>query len=69
MLSLTEGAMGDIKGSEEVMDVVPAPDSLFKPLTFPYKLLYGPGPSNVSPRVLKMASLPVMDTCMLTSGW
>ena len=53
--------MGDIKGSEEIhLEEIPAPDSLFKPLTFPHKLLYGPGPSNVSPRVLKMASLPVM---------
>ncbi|BFZ23570.1 hypothetical protein BsWGS_26612 [Bradybaena similaris] len=36
------------------------PRSLMKPLSVPYKLLMGAGPSNCSPRVLAAATLPML---------
>lgn len=37
-----------------------APKSLLRPMTFPRKLLLGPGPSNVSPRVAAACALPLL---------
>ena len=39
---------------------VPSPPSLAEPIHVPLKTLTGPGPSNVSDRVLKAQSLPTL---------
>ncbi|XP_071510382.1 alanine--glyoxylate aminotransferase-like [Diadema antillarum] len=39
---------------------VSAPDELILPMNVPAKLLMGPGPANVSPRVLAAGALPVL---------
>lgn len=39
---------------------VPPPTSLNSDLNVPSKLLMGPGPSNCSPRVLKVLSNPIL---------
>ena len=39
---------------------IPPPPSLATPLAVPEKLLMGPGPSNVSDRVLRAQALPTL---------
>lgn len=42
-------------GSHQLL--VPPPEALSKPLSIPKRLLLGPGPSNLAPRVLAAGSL------------
>lgn len=42
-------------GSHQLL--VPPPEALSKPLSVPKRLLLGPGPSNLAPRVLAAGSL------------
>ncbi len=41
-------------------DMIPRPESLLLPMTFPQKLLLGPGPSNAPPRVLAAGAMPIL---------
>ena len=43
--------------------VTPPPAIATSPLTVPHKLLMGPGPSTVNPRVLAASSLPLVRCC------
>lgn len=39
---------------------VPPPACMLRPLEVPYRYLFGPGPSNVSPRVLAAGGRPII---------
>ncbi|KAI0234840.1 Serine--pyruvate aminotransferase, mitochondrial [Lamellibrachia satsuma] len=42
------------------MATSPAPKALLRPMAFPRKLLLGPGPSSISPRVAAACALPLL---------
>ncbi|XP_064642768.1 alanine--glyoxylate aminotransferase-like isoform X2 [Lineus longissimus] len=46
--------------SARTLGVFPPPEHLAKPLDFPHKLLMGPGPSNVPPRIAAAGALPMI---------
>ncbi|XP_013395699.1 serine--pyruvate aminotransferase isoform X3 [Lingula anatina] len=47
----------------KMSSIMPPPQSLLKPMNFPRKSLYGPGPSNCPPRVLAACALPLLGHC------
>ncbi|XP_023678041.1 alanine--glyoxylate and serine--pyruvate aminotransferase b [Paramormyrops kingsleyae] len=57
----TEGALPPVTLRRSASSLsVPPPTCLLKPLEAPYRYLFGPGPSNVPPRVLAAGGRPII---------
>lgn len=56
-VTLGSRAAGWVRTMGSYQLLVPPPEALSKPLSVPTRLLLGPGPSNLAPRVLAAGSL------------
>ncbi|KAM6178531.1 alanine--glyoxylate aminotransferase [Rhynchocyon petersi] len=59
-VALAPRAAGQVRTMASHQLLVPPPETLLKPLSVPKRLLLGPGPSNLAPRVLATGSLQMI---------
>ncbi|XP_067659625.1 alanine--glyoxylate aminotransferase-like [Haliotis asinina] len=60
LLRITADSQAYMRSAAAMATLAPPPESLLRPMNFPFKTLMGPGPSNCPHRVLAANALPML---------